>query len=65
MAIDLAYGRGFMGLEIPDGVTATVIRKAHVPVPADPHAVIADALADPVAADRLRSRPRARKPPAS
>ena len=53
MVIDLAYGRGFMGLEIPDGVTATVIRKAHVPVPSDPHAVIADALADPVAADPL------------
>ena len=53
MAIDLAYGRGFMGLEIPDGVTATVIRKAHVPVPADPNAVIAEALANPVAAEPL------------
>ena len=56
MVIDLAYGRGFMGLEIPDGVTATVIRKAHVPVPADPNAVIAEALANPVAADPLEIR---------
>jgi len=53
MAIDLAYGRGFMRLDVPDGVTATVIRKAHVPVPSDPHAVIAEALAAPIAAEPL------------
>ncbi len=48
MAIEIAYGRGTMRFEPPEGVTATVIRKAHLPVPDDPDRVVAQALANPI-----------------
>jgi len=53
MDIELAYGKtGFM-FSVPRDVNATVIRKTPLPVPHDPHKVIADALAAPINAPLL------------
>ncbi len=53
MNIELAYGHSGITLEIPDDVTATVIRKTPLPVPDDPAAVIERALDNPVGAPPL------------
>lgn len=53
MKIELAYGKTGVMLDVPEGIEATVIRKTALPIPADPHAVIADVLSSPIAAPRL------------
>jgi nickel-dependent lactate racemase len=53
MKIELAYGRTGVTLDVPEGVEATIIRKTPLPIPADPHAVIAEALAAPIGAPPL------------
>ncbi|MBX2806678.1 MAG: nickel-dependent lactate racemase [Hyphomicrobiales bacterium] len=53
MKIELAYGKTGVMLDVPEGVDATVIRKTPLPIPGDPHAVIEEALASPIAAPAL------------
>lgn len=53
MTIELRYGRGTIPLGIPDGVTATVIRKPDMPILDDPSAAVSQALDQPVDAPRL------------
>ena len=48
MRVELLYGREGMTLNVPSDVDATVIRKAALPVPPDPQAVIEGALASPI-----------------
>lgn len=53
MDIELAYGKTGITFTVPEGIEATVIRKTPLPVPADPHKTIADALSGPIGAPLL------------
>jgi nickel-dependent lactate racemase len=53
MKINLAYGSGALGVELPDGRT-TVIEPGHVPALADERAAVIAALENPIAAKPLR-----------
>jgi nickel-dependent lactate racemase len=53
--IDLLFGKGHLPVRLPAGTRPTVIRKGVMPKLPDPHAAIAEALANPV-----RSAPLAR-----
>jgi nickel-dependent lactate racemase len=46
--IDLLFGKGHLPVRLPAGIHPTVIRKGAVPKLPDPHAAIAEALANPV-----------------
>ena len=53
MKLQLAYGQGFLPLELPDGVT-TVIEPTHIPGVADEREAVRTALENPIAAHPLR-----------
>ena len=55
MKIELAYGKTGMTLAVPQDVSATVIRKKPMPIPADAAAVVAAALAQPMGAPLLEA----------
>lgn len=59
--VDIAYGRGHIGVRVADGVNATVIRKQALPKIADPRAAIVTALENPVASRPLAELARGRK----
>ena len=45
MAVELLYGRGTLGLDVPDGVRPVVVNKHEMPVLADPRGAIDAAIA--------------------
>jgi nickel-dependent lactate racemase len=49
----IAFGRSFIPVRLPNGVEATVIRKAVLPKIADPHAALRDAFERPIGAPSL------------
>ena len=53
MQIDLLYGKGTKALTLPDDVTPHVVRKPRMPIVADPHAAVRDALQNPIGTDSL------------
>ncbi|MBN2506855.1 MAG: nickel-dependent lactate racemase [Verrucomicrobia bacterium] len=55
MRVELAYGRGHLAVEMPDGRT-TVIAPAPVPGLADEEAAVRQALEHPIGSDPLRQR---------
>jgi len=48
MRVELSYGKGSLALDLPDAVSATVIRKPPMPVLSDPVASVQAALKQPV-----------------
>jgi nickel-dependent lactate racemase len=54
MKIELAYGRGHLPIELPDGHT-TVIKPSHNPGLPDERAAVLEALDKPIAAPRLKA----------
>ena len=54
LKIDLLYGRGTLTLSPPAGCVPTIIQKRAMPVLADPHAAVEQALASPVGSAPLR-----------
>jgi len=48
MFLDLRYGRGNLSLDLPDDLDVTLVRKPAMPLLADPHAAVSQALAQPV-----------------
>lgn len=61
MTIDLLYGRSGLGLAVPEGVQATVVRKHPMPVLADPTGAVNAALDRPVLALPLEEEARGKK----
>ena len=59
--IAIAYGRGFISLDLPDGAEPTVIRKAVLPKLPDGDAAIRHALDNPMGAPPLSQLARGRK----
>jgi len=55
MKLNLAYGQGFLPLELPESVT-TVIEPTHIPGLPDERAAVRNALEKPIAAHPLRER---------
>ena len=53
MKIELAYGHSGLSVELPGQADATIVRKPEIPRPADPRALIAQALDQPIACDGL------------
>ncbi|MEZ5826269.1 MAG: nickel-dependent lactate racemase [Geminicoccaceae bacterium] len=45
MTIELLYGRGTLGLDVPEGIRPVIVDKHEMPVLADPHAAIETAIA--------------------
>jgi nickel-dependent lactate racemase len=58
MRVDLSYGRGSLGLSLPDGWEVGVIRKPPMPVLAEPAQAVRDALRAPVGSAVLREESR-------
>ncbi len=61
MKIDLLYGRNGLGVDLPDEVGVTVVRKHPMTPLADPAAAVRQALAAPVESDPLSEMARDRK----
>ncbi|HQZ12375.1 MAG TPA: nickel-dependent lactate racemase [Devosia sp.] len=59
--VDIAYGRGHIGVRVPADVRATVIRKQALPKLADPRGAIQQALEHPVNSPSLAELSRGRK----
>lgn len=55
MHVDLSFGRGGLPLQLPDTVSATVIRKPKIPVAAAGADIIESALRQPVGTDSLQT----------
>ena len=61
MDIDLLFGRNGLTVDLPPEARVDLIEKPAVPVPDDPHAVIAGALANPMGAATLDELSRGRQ----
>ncbi|UCE31561.1 MAG: DUF2088 domain-containing protein, partial [Burkholderiales bacterium] len=61
MKIDLSYGKSVLGVTMPEGARATVIRKPSFPVPPSPQALIEDALRAPIGCAPLEALARGRR----
>lgn len=59
--IDLLYGRGTLTLSPPAGCVPTIIQKHAMPVLADPHTAVEQALASPVDSPPLRELARGKR----
>lgn len=56
MDVELAYGKGWLPITIPDEVNATVVEPKYYPAVEDEAAYLREVLANPVSGPRLRDR---------
>lgn len=59
--IPLAFGRGALGVTLPDHAEPTILRKAELPVYPDPNRAVQDALEHPVSGSSLAALAQGRK----